>query len=369
MAARLAHTDQEAAAASEQEREALRRQLLPSSKRASSQRTAAANTRVRLHRAAQADASEECSSGSAGMCLRRHSRKSQYRGRHLPEKLPVRAMSQTCCQRSYQFLWFAEGDGAAEAEHDAYDPASDPEVARTEASEGSTSSDGKAVSDADSQETVVLPARSSAQRAQHGVSRVMQPGLGDDALPSDADLAAMGMDADEWQLQRAMALSMEAGSPAGLPPSDPQGTGREDCLPAGHCSGGAGDTPGPSSKPAAADSGVAAVHTSGPPAARPGRHAQLDASQSPGAGAAGAQAPKRGGAGRGAGRGSPAAGAAGAKAAKGGGSGPGKVGTKKRRRGGLQASDEELDAAFAIVASGRSHVTRHSIVQARNLPM
>lgn len=273
--------------------------------------------------------------------------------------------------RSSVFWWLAGGDGAAEAEHDAYDPASDPEVARAEASEASTGSDDEAVSDADSQETVALPAHPSAQRAQHGVSSVVRSGPGDDALPSDADLAAMGMDADEWQLQRAMALLMEAGSPAGLPPSDPQGSGRKDCPPGGHCSGGAGSTPGPRSTPAADGSRAAGARASGPPAARPvsGRAAQLGASQSSGAGAEGAQAPKRGGAGRGAGKGSPTAGAAGAKAIKGGGSGPGKAGTKKRRRGGLQASDEDLEAAFAVVASGRSHVSRHSIVQARRLHM
>ena len=180
----------------------------------------------------------------------------------------------------------------------------------------------------------------------------------------------MGMDADEWQLQRAVALSLEAGSPAG-PPSDPQGSGQEDCLPGGHCSGGAGSTPGPSSEPAAEDSRVARGYANSPPAARPvsGRHAQLDASQSPGARTGGAKSPKHGGAGGSASGASPAAGAAGGKGAKRGGSGAGKAGTKKRRRGGLQASDEELEAAFMVVASGRSHVTRHSIVQARSLHM
>lgn len=179
----------------------------------------------------------------------------------------------------------------------------------------------------------------------------------------------MGMDADEWQLQRAMVLSMEAGSPARLPPCDPQGSGREDCLHGGHCSGRAGSMPAPSSKPAAGDSRLTHAHATGPPAARlvSGRAAQLDASQSPGAGPGGAEAPKPGSAGGSAGGGSPAAGAASGKGPKRGGSGVGKAGTKKRRRGGLQASDEELEAAFAVIASGRSHVTQHSIMQARRL--
>ena len=53
--------------ASEQQREALRQQLLPGGPRRSSKRAAAANTRARLRSAAQANASEDCSSDSAGM--------------------------------------------------------------------------------------------------------------------------------------------------------------------------------------------------------------------------------------------------------------------------------------------------------------
>lgn len=255
-------------------------------------------------------------------------------------------------------------DGAVEAERDTYDPANDPEVARAEASEDSTGSDDEAVSDADSYEAGASPTGPDAQRAQHGASSVMRPGLGDDCLPSDADLAAMGMDAEEWQMQRALALSLEAGSPADPPPSDPQGSGQRDCPHDGHCSGRAGNLPSPSSKPAAEGSKTARARATSLPTPRTvgGSHSELDASQSPAAGAADATMPKLDSICGSAGGGPPAAGASGM-GAKRSGSGAGKAGTKKRRRGGLQASDEELEAAFAVVASGRSHVMLHSIMQ------
>ena len=205
------------------------------------------------------------------------------------------------------------------------------------------------------------PADPDTQRAQRGASDAVQPGLGDEALPSDADLAALGMDAEEWQLQCAMALSMEASSAAH--PSGPQGLGRKDRPCGGHCSGGGAETAGPSSKPAAEGSRKASGRADGlpPPPGVSGKVSIRDAGQSSAAGAAAAKVPNVGGSVDG---GSPGGGAASGKGAKRGGSGDGKT-ARKRRRGGLQASDEELEAAFAVVACGRSHVMLRSILQAR----
>ena len=62
-----------------------------------------------------------------------------------------------------------------------------------------------------------------------------------------------------------------------------------------------------------------------------------------------------------AGKASPPAGADVKKMRGGSGSGEG----KKRRRGGLQADDAELENAFRVVAAGRPYIMEHSVTQAR----